>query len=93
MVIAGFLAMRYNETRGHWPLMKASKKSDDDDAKLEVASDTSSELRRQDDVEMLGMDHTGKKSMTMVREMRREDSSSSGGVVTPERSRTIEIDA
>ena len=24
-VIIGFLAMRYNETKGHWPLMKAKK--------------------------------------------------------------------
>jgi high-affinity iron transporter len=25
LVIAGFLAMRYHEIRGHWPLMKAKK--------------------------------------------------------------------
>ena len=25
VVILGFLAMRYNETKGHWPFMKAKK--------------------------------------------------------------------
>lgn len=26
----GFLAMRYNEKKGHWPLMKANPTSNDD---------------------------------------------------------------
>jgi high-affinity iron transporter len=44
VVIIGFLAMRYNEVKGHWPLMKP--KSDaviPADSKLHSHSDNSSE--------------------------------------------------
>ncbi len=32
MVILAFLAMRYNEKHGHWPLMKSKKISKQDDS-------------------------------------------------------------
>jgi hypothetical protein len=100
MVIIGFFALRYNEQHGHWPLMKAKSKDDDDvDSVADVKSDASSSTRRDPDVEMAaiskGEELTGKKSMTRVREMRRMDSASSGSVMTPMEDvpRTIEIDA
>lgn len=38
MIILGFLAMRYNEKEGHWPLLKAGKSSP-----KEEVNDTSSD--------------------------------------------------
>jgi hypothetical protein len=40
-VIIGFLAMGYNEKRGHWPLMKAKKSTASDIATRDSLSSTS----------------------------------------------------
>lgn len=64
-VVAMFFSMRYNELHGHWPLMKAKKAADEE------------QLETRGDVELV-QDVPEKKSLaTDVKEMNREDSSSS----------------
>lgn len=75
VVIAMFGAMRYNELHGHWPLMKAKKEQE------------SEQIESKQDVELVQpLPEKKSQTATGVKEMRREDSSSSD-------TRTISIDS
>jgi len=64
-VVAMFGAMRYNELHGHWPLMKAKKEQETE------------QVEARGDVELV-QDSPEKKALASdVKEIRREDSSSS----------------
>lgn len=43
-VIAGFLAMRYKEIKGHWPLMKAKKQAPMEEEQPKTSIGSSSQL-------------------------------------------------
>lgn len=59
VVILGFLAMRYNETKGHWPLMKPKKASVAPvDSKAHSHSDGSSDTGAGGVVEKKGLPET-----------------------------------